>query len=41
LRKFEIELYSLMRRVLEFGLTADDMVAKSTAALFVRDEGAI
>ena len=41
MRKFEQELDSLKRRVMEMRQTAEDMVAKSTAAIIDRDAGAI
>jgi len=41
MRKFEQELDSLKRRVMEMGQTTVEMVAKSTAAILDRDPGAI
>lgn len=41
MRKFEQELDSLKRRVMEMGQTTEEMVAKSTAAILDRDPGAI
>jgi phosphate transport system protein len=41
MKKFEQELDSLKRRVMEMGQTAEEMVAKSTAAIIDRDPSAI
>jgi phosphate transport system protein len=41
MKKFEQELDSLKRRVMEMGQTTEEMVAKSTAAILDRDPGAI
>jgi phosphate transport system protein len=41
MKKFEQELDSLKRRVMEMGQTTEEMVAKSTAAILDRDLGAI
>jgi phosphate transport system protein len=41
MKKFEQELDSLKRRVMEMGQTTEEMVAKSTAAIIDRDPSAI
>src|SRR6266498_3334155 len=41
MKKFEQELDSLKRRVMEMGQTAEEMVAKSTTAIIDRDADAI
>ena len=41
MKKFEQELESLKRRVMEMGQTTEEMVAKSTAAIIDRDPDAI
>src|SRR5262245_47814330 len=41
MKKFEHELESLKRRVMEMGQTAEEMVALSTAALIERDASAM
>src|SRR6266540_5066824 len=40
MKKFEQELDSLKRRVMEMGQTTEEMVARSTAAVIDRDAGA-